>query len=588
MRARAATLLTAGALLLGLLPASAAAGSPSSGTTDRPRDPGGPAVMLPGGREAAGEGPGGGDRSDPGRREAASPAAAADEALAEAEALFTESAGRARRTRSGAETHPADETGDATMVLRELRMRYRDLSAAEQDRARALLLRPTDGENDPGETGYPAAAPVDSHCSAHVCYHWVSSPRYGDAPDLTDDTGPGGASNDVPDWVDGTARTFERVWATTVDTMGYRAPMADDRPTAAEDPEMAETDRPKLDVYLTNLAKYADAPYGYCTVDDPEDPRVVLPTYCVIDDDFAVAEYGGTPLDSLRATAAHEFFHGVQFAYDSFEDAWMMESTATWVEDEVFDGVDDNRQYLASSPLTLTHVPVDTYGGTFHYGSWIFWRFLSEHLAAGPVVVRDTWERAATGKRAATYSLQAIRRMLDARGRSFPQVFREFATTTRYAKAFYEEGRTRGYVNAPAYTIRLTATRRQTDVLEGRVGHLAHRHVAFKPGDTLRGTWRLRVWLDLPALVRGASATAVVTSKAGSRKRYAVRLDDRGDGVVTVPFSRRSVAAVTLTLTNASTRMDCPGPEDPVTVYSCGGRPLDDGTRYVFAARAIR
>ena len=46
-------------------------------------------------------------------------------------------------------------------------------------------------------------------------------------------------------------------------------------------------------------------------------------------------------------TAAHEFFHAVQFAYDAADDQWFMESTATWMEDEIYDDVNDNLQYLS-------------------------------------------------------------------------------------------------------------------------------------------------------------------------------------------------------------------------------------------------
>ena len=58
-----------------------------------------------------------------------------------------------------------------------------------------------------------------------------------------------------------------------------------------------------------------------------------------------------TPMLPLKVTAAHEFFHAVQFAYDIGEDGWLMEGTATWMEEHVYDAINDNRQYLATSPL---------------------------------------------------------------------------------------------------------------------------------------------------------------------------------------------------------------------------------------------
>ena len=53
------------------------------------------------------------------------------------------------------------------------------------------------------------------------------------------------------------------------------------------------------------------------------------------------------PINALRVTAAHEFFHAIQFAYDVKEDLWFMEGSATWVEDEVYDSINDNYQFLA-------------------------------------------------------------------------------------------------------------------------------------------------------------------------------------------------------------------------------------------------
>lgn len=49
-----------------------------------------------------------------------------------------------------------------------------------------------------------------------------------------------------------------------------------------------------------------------------------------------------------------------------------MENTATWIEDEVFDGVNDNYQYLQTSALSNPSTPVDYGDGFFQYGNWIF------------------------------------------------------------------------------------------------------------------------------------------------------------------------------------------------------------------------
>ena len=57
----------------------------------------------------------------------------------------------------------------------------------------------------------------------------------------------------------------------------------------------------------------------------------------------------------MQVTAAHEYYHAVQFAYDAFEDGWFMEATATCGGAELFDGVETTRNYLsqaASSPTS--------------------------------------------------------------------------------------------------------------------------------------------------------------------------------------------------------------------------------------------
>ena len=47
-------------------------------------------------------------------------------------------------------------------------------------------------------------------------------------------------------------------------------------------------------------------------------------SFCVLDNDFARAQFGRAPMDTLRVTAAHEFFHAIQFNYDYREDRWLI------------------------------------------------------------------------------------------------------------------------------------------------------------------------------------------------------------------------------------------------------------------------
>ena len=119
-----------------------------------------------------------------------------------------------------------------------------------------------------------------------------------------------------------------------------------------------------------------------------------LPGYCVLDNNYARSQYGSANfLNPLRVTAAHEFFHAIQFAYDVDEDLWFMEGTATWVEDEVYPTINDNRQYLAYSPIRYPRCSADYTSGLHRYGSWILFRFASEYLH-NRAIVRRMWEAA--------------------------------------------------------------------------------------------------------------------------------------------------------------------------------------------------
>jgi hypothetical protein len=408
---------------------------------------------------------------------------------------------------------------------------------------------------------------------AAICVHWVADAADDDAPDLTD-----ADENGIPDWVEETRGVLEEVWQRIVVDLGYRRPGSD---------EAALNHGPdgRTDIYLADLRP--DKMYGYCTMDTYEDQAA----YCVLDNDFV--DYPAPPGPSLRVTAAHEFFHAVQFGYSLRADTWLQEGTAAWVEDEVYDDIDDNLQYLPGSALQHPGVPLDYIDGGYTqlYGSWIWWRFLSEYFGSGtsedPSVGRQVWQRVGNGER----SLVAQRRVLHNRGTSFTDMFAEFSAANRIAGRWYDEGRKYVRFVAPvAGRFVLTMKRQQTPWLVTRLTHLSSRHVVVVPGRSLKGRWGLRMLLDLPPRFRGSKATVMVHRRGGSIGWRRVVLNRFGDARLRVPFTRKHVARITLSLTNASTRMSQCG---SATLWSCGGTPRDDGREqqglpFTFKVRAVR
>jgi hypothetical protein len=501
----------------------------------------------------------------------------AEYALERARSLFQ--LARVRRSYGDVE-RPARR--DATLLLRDLAARKRELTGVERELAEALLARPDDGDVPIGTgwDGVPEAAgsPVCSvQLGVDVCVHWVDTGP--DAPSPTDAS----PANGVPDWIDLALATLETVWSQELGAIGYREPLPDGV-LGGDD---------ALDVYIDDLG--SDGVFGYCTSDDP---NVDVPgifavwAYCVVDDDYAPGQYGSgqTPQEFLEVTSAHEFNHASQFAYDWLEDVWLLEGTASNIEETVYPDVNDNVAFLrAWSPLTRPHKSLDRGGfGDSEYGSWIFWRFLEETMAGDdPTVVREIWERADASVGAAfgdQYSLQAARTELAERGYVFQNVFARFVTANRLRD--YDDAAAAGYPVPPLTdSFRIGPGNRDLGWRSWRINHLAARIFRFTPGPAAPRNGRLRLAVRLPQ--HGARAVAIVVHRSGAIDRRRLSQGPRGWAVWRSPFGRLDVARVELVLANGSTRTSCwtdPGPPS----YSCLGSPLDDHRTFRFRAQLAR
>lgn len=210
--------------------------------------------------------------------------------------------------------------------------------------------------------------------------------------------------NGLPDYVENVASAMEESYRVEVTEMGWAAPPSDGQ----------EGGDNRFDVYLENIfgdgtAGYADGGFDEMIVGDNPNTAPLETnaswSYMALDNDFAelddyeVAPEGVvvTVEEYMRSTAAHEFMHAIQYGYDSGEPAdWMWEAIATWVQDEVYDDVNDANEELVAvfkSPDTCQVA----YGGeeriddeNHWYGMWVFFRYLSERH--GRDVVREVWE----------------------------------------------------------------------------------------------------------------------------------------------------------------------------------------------------
>ena len=480
-----------------------------------------------------------------------------------------------------------DFDGHLSLVLTDLALRVGDLDGADRAQALAILARPTDpGADDNFDSISYRNNAVDASCSAHFCIHWTDSGTHAVNPIDAN-------ANSTPDYVESVQAEMENVWTVIVDEHGFRAPKSD---VTSESNTVDAADAAKLDVYLVDSGRYGA--YGYCTTDDPNllDPARGYryfdgSAYCALDDDFVATQFGGAPWqESLRVTAAHEFFHAVQLAYAAGHDTWMSEGTATMMEDVVHDDVDDNYQYLQVSPMSTPFVPLDYGQSPFHYGAWLWWRFLSElEQTGGLPVIRETWENAAfDGPNApALVSTFAVKQTLADHDVSFTRAKAFFSSVNYVPEAFYEEGTSYlggvGNKRPPAMgTFTLGSARKSTGPRVAKLDHLTAGYVVFKPGG---GVTKLRVGVDLPGSATSPQAAVLILRTDGTvNAPVTVPVNDKGVGALRgIPFTKGQIRSVVLVLDNASTRRkNC----RQLAPWTCSGAPLDDGLSFQLSGTA--
>jgi hypothetical protein len=287
--------------------------------------------------------------------------------------------------------------------------------------------RPTD-DPDPNRNAYSVPeAKRSPACSRHFCVHWVTEGL--DAPVAADRD-----SDGIPDFVERVLRVAEHVHDVENDKLGWREPRSDGRQGGRKG---------KTDVYLSQIGGelfgYAAPDRGQATKQHRIPRR--LHGYLVLDNDYSAFEFPGTkPVDDLEVTFAHEYNHILQFGYDAYQDPWFAESTATWMEDQVYDGIDDYLRYvrrwvrLWDTPLTTSSIK--------EYGSAVWNQWLARRY--GPALVRRAWA-GAIDARPGGFSVSSYERAIRSAGPSgFSRDFTRFAATVpewRLGRVFPEGSR---------------------------------------------------------------------------------------------------------------------------------------------------
>ncbi len=213
----------------------------------------------------------------------------------------------------------------------------------------------------------------------------------------------------IPVWVDTLAMVLDSIWNKEVTQMGFRPPVSDGFYT----PNGGDG---RFDVYLDELS---GGVLGYTA---PDSAGGILgnraTAFMVLDNDYIGIPGYSDPIDQrrvLRVTAAHEFFHALQFAYNYFgfelvggvPKFYWQEATAVWMEDQMYNEINDYIQYLPfwfsrpeySFRTFSTDYTIDPYRSFRPYALGIYGLFLSKRFPNPPygyTVVRGIWENMAT------------------------------------------------------------------------------------------------------------------------------------------------------------------------------------------------
>lgn len=230
-------------------------------------------------------------------------------------------------------------------------------------------------------------------------------------------------SNLVPDYIENLANYSDSSWRQEVLQYGYLPPPTDGAVGGSS----------AYDIYCQSIGAY-----GYCSPESTGSaPWNDWTSYIVVHCTFAgfppnLDPDGDVP-GAAKATVAHEFQHACQFAYDEGENGNWMEMTATWMEDEVFDPVNDNYNYLPN----FFSQPETPLFSVSPYGAFVWPRQLAETHGYG--VIKEIWDSCITQP-----ALNAMNNVLVGLGSSRNQAFAEFSvwnwiTNSRDDGAHYQE-----------------------------------------------------------------------------------------------------------------------------------------------------
>jgi len=234
------------------------------------------------------------------------------------------------------------------------------------------------------------------------------------------------------------ADALELAYQVEIEEFGWAVPpLAPNNPFKRYPVQIAELSYPLLGRAVSPAGKYT----GFLG-DNPNTPEVEtssLASCIVLNSDFTKS-FIGVDHNQLRqaviATAAHEFFHIIQFGLgdpNPYEGAKWYEATAAYVENEVIPEAHGNYSYLFPD---LSYSVFSPQVGS-DYSLWPLFRYAAERNGGlgqangGSELMKLMWKDIAAGIPAFT----AYENALKAKGSSFDHIYHNFAISLRFLKS---------------------------------------------------------------------------------------------------------------------------------------------------------
>jgi len=327
-----------------------------------------------------------------------------------------------------------------------------------------------------------------------------------------------GNANGIPDYVEKLGEYADSSWAHQVVTLGWRPPPPDNG-NGGDD---------RFDIYTESMYYY-----GYTQPENPGPaPWNDFTSYISVHNNFIGFppnnDPEGNPAGAAKVTVAHEFNHGCQMADNLYGEDFFYELTATYMEEETFDVVDDNYNYL-SDFFNAPYISLKE-NSSHAYSTFIFGSFLAQTFDSW--LMPQIWEF----MRYRTV-MQAVDSGLIVRGSSFAAQFPVFTgwnylTNFRDDGFHYREGSQYPYLNVNFTESAYPITRSQTS--SAKPQGWAANYIRFNPGTAPKKILRIDF--------NGSNGlpwafSAIIHRPSGKCDILVAQVDlSTGDGTICVPF----------------------------------------------------